>query len=110
MTTFVSASLRVQGIHCWPAAPAAVVYLASPHRHEFHVRVRKQVSGPDREVEVIQFKHAVEAYFLALPRTHNMIDFGTRSCEQIAAEIVENCAADWCEVLEDGENGAEVFA
>ena len=66
----------------------------------------------DREVEVIQLKYDLELALKALAnsRSTTIGDFGTRSCEQIAEHLMLSLGLSRCMVLEDGENGAEVFA
>jgi hypothetical protein len=101
----VTAACRIAATHHWPNATAPVAYLRFPHRHEFHVRVWKRVTHADRDVEIIQLKERVEATLAGLATNG---DFGFMSCEMIASAIIELCGVDRCEVLEDGENGAEV--
>lgn len=108
-------NLRVPGVHRWLEAPDPVKFLRHPHRHEFHIRVRMETFHTDREVETLQVKHALQTHFR--PSGENLaVDFGSRSCEQIAwdlpstalLDIVPNLGERELEitVLEDGETGA----
>jgi hypothetical protein len=97
---------QVEGFHRWPEAPGDVVFLSYEHRHVFHVQATKEVAGDDREIEFISFgrrmrERTIEVYGQ---------DFGARSCEQIARWLLEEFDLYSCEVTEDGENGAIVFA
>lgn len=103
-----------EAIHCYPEAPEEVAYLRAPHRHMFGVRVEMQVFNDDREVEFIMLKHRVED-FLKSCFSGNI---GRTSCEQIAAEVVEQLEYTYCAdqnrnikvtVDEDGENGSTVY-
>ena len=89
MKLLVIAKLRVEGIHAWRDCPLKeVAFLRHPHRHEFHKRAVA--------------KHLADLY-------GTPCDFGTQSCEQIAAGLFRHFELDSCEVLEDGENGGLVL-
>jgi len=100
---------RFEALHRWPGATPNVFYLASPHRHLFHVEVVIRVLHDDRDVEFFTVKEELDT-FLSLQYARRNI--GARSCEMIAREIRERFA-DWdvvrVSVFEDGENGAEVL-
>lgn len=99
-------NLRLEGFHYWADAPSEVRFLASPHRHEFHVRMERDVVHEDREIEIILFKRkAVDV----IRRVYgDPCAFGSRSCEAIASEFIRMFGLSSCTVLEDGENGATV--
>lgn len=110
LKTFIVCTLQVSGVHRWAGCKdAQVSYLANLHRHQFFIKVKKQVSHLDREIEIISFKTKISnylrKYYNGLLCLHN---FGNRSCEQIATELLEHFELDECEVLEDNENGAVV--
>jgi len=114
LTTNVIINLQVEGLHCWPAAKEVfpeVSFLSDPHRHMFHIQLKKRVMHNDRDVEFIIFKRDVldylyTKYYLDVQRIH---DFGSRSCEMIATELYEKFDCEYVSVFEDGENGAEVY-
>lgn len=115
----------VIGFHQWPDAPEAVSYLRSMHRHLFKITLEVDVSGLDREVEF----HLLKRWLIDTMRrvawgrgqstptgfSSIEINFGARSCENIANHILLRLETDFPErtyyrvaVFEDGENGAEV--
>lgn len=112
--TNIIVSLEQEGVHCWPECPIEEVdFLKNPHRHVFKIVCKKEVSHNDRDIEIIQLKRKIRYYLLSdYGVGHNGAegcDFGRMSCEQIANELMSNFALNYCSVLEDGENGAEVF-
>jgi|HubBroStandDraft_1064217.scaffolds.fasta_scaffold00148_42 hypothetical protein len=113
MTTTVWCTTQIIGFHSWPTAPAAVAFLRDKHRHVFHIRAEVQEDS-ERGVEFTLLKQRVEAIisdrYSWMPTGY---DFGTRSCECIAKDIMEGLAnacfyVTAVEVSEDGENGARV--
>lgn len=107
----VIVTLRRAGFHHWPGAPDNERHLADRHRHQFTFRAEFGVKHGDREVEF----HAaqammIEALMLFEWSVHG-IEFGARSCEQIAVALhdalsaLEPCAI---EVWEDDEHGARL--
>lgn len=112
MSKGIIVNLQVEGIHHWATCNISEVnYLASVHRHIFHVRALKVVSHNDREVEFIEFKHNLEDYLVGryYDEGRRLLDFGSLSCEDIAEELVNQFELAQCVVLEDGENGAIVL-
>ena len=115
MTTSVFCTFRVAGFHHWPTAPDKYAYLRHAHRHVFYVRVDAKVEDKDRAIEFIEFKHHAERRFGFLSNEGvsgrlMICDFGTRSCEQLASELLKQLLKDGydvtrVEVSEDGENG-----
>lgn len=92
--------------HNWPQAEEIagkeVAYLKYPHRHLFHFECRKEVTELDREIEIILFRKKI-LNFIGENYNH---DFGHLSCEMIAELILTEFDLNYCEVTEDGENGA----
>lgn len=101
------------GLHNWPAAAEVlpkVSYLAHPHRHEFFFELKKKVDHDDRDIEIINFENEVKDYLKRnfYNQELDLLDFGARSCEMLAQDLVE--AYDLCsaQVLEDNLLGAIV--
>jgi len=91
--------------HCWPACNIPeVIYLRNKHRHMFHIVAKKSVLSLDREIEFIALKMKVDSYLAEYKG-----ELGTKSCEQLAEELIGRFSLNYCEVSEDGENGAEVY-
>jgi hypothetical protein len=106
INTFVYCSLHFEATHCWPECPfEEVAYLRVPHRHMFHIVAYVPVHHDDRDVEFIMLKHKIEKY---LRSTYPQHDFGSKSCEMIAKELIGQFSLSGCNVSEDGENGAMV--
>lgn len=98
------------GFHAWPAAPKAVEYLRSAHRHKFGVEVRVNVSHGDRDVEYHLLLDDVQIVISELPSFEGQ---RAMSCEHMAERI--GCAlvrngysVRSVQVDEDGENGSLV--
>ena len=114
MKTNVIAKLEVEGLHNWPAAQSVfpeVGFLANMHRHKWFITAKKKVNHDDRDVEFIMFKRDIEqwlktTYYNTLSRTH---EFGAKSCEMLAKEIMEEFDCVYVSVFEDNENGAEIY-
>lgn len=105
-TRDVWARWTFHGWHSWPEAGSiGRDYLASRHRHLFHVRVQLSVEHNDREVE---FHDLLEHCMEATPSG----DLGRSSCEDIAERIAAHVAERWpgrrlvITVAEDDEVGA----
>ena len=79
------------------------MFLRHPHRHIFHIELRKEVTHADRDVEIIKLKREIKDYLGEEP-----INFQGRSCEMIADDLMDRFEASYVKVLEDGENGALV--
>jgi hypothetical protein len=76
----------------------------------FHFTVACKVQHDDRDKEFIMLKRDIleyiyEYYYNTSTRT---CEFGPRSCEMLAKEVLEEFDAEWVEVWEDMENGAKV--
>ena len=76
----------------------------------FHFTLSKEVFHDDRDTEFIMFKRDVldyllETYYDYGTRTH---EFGAKSCEMLAKELLNEFECEWVECWEDNENGAKV--
>jgi 6-pyruvoyl-tetrahydropterin synthase len=95
-----------EATHCWPECNISYVhYLKNQHRHIFYVEVGIAVEG-DRQVEFITFKRQVESY---IAMNFKGLFLGSKSCEQIAEELLNHFNAKVVSVFEDNENGVEVY-
>lgn len=100
----------MEGFHCWPEADGELAYLKNSHRHIFFITAEFPVRNANREIEIISQQNAIKRYLLSKYGDEDgACHFGRRSCEDIAAEILnqfENSTS--CTVLEDGFGGARV--
>ena len=111
MTVNVIINTQVEGLHNWPGCDIKEVeFLKYPHRHIFHICCKKEVTHDDRDVEIIMLKKRINNFIDENYRElhTDFIDFGSMSCEMIARELLEEFNLNYCSVLEDGENGAEI--
>ena len=99
--------LRVEGFHNWPDAFPEVSFLKDRHRHIFHIECRKEVTHDDRDIEIIMLKRRVIEHLDDIFGTP--CEFGSRSCEMIAIELVNDFDFSEVKCLEDGECGAVVY-
>lgn len=114
MRTNVIARLEVEGLHSWPDAKHVfpeVSFLSDMHRHKWFITAKKRVYHDDRDCEFIMFKRDISDYLYAKyyntkTRTH---EFGARSCEMLARELMEEFDCVYVSVFEDNECGAEVY-
>jgi len=121
--TTVIIDFDVEGFHEWIDVPANKRYsfLRNSHRHMFRIRAGIRVEDLNREVEIfdeqwkviewLRVRFAPMSAFESNKYPEGVIFFGTRSCEMIAQEILENFEVSgylWVEVLEDGRGGAKV--
>lgn len=96
------------GFHYWPGAPDHRIYLADPHRHQFHFEVSMRVHHDERDVE---FHDLIDAARDELIPDGN---YGPLSCEAIASVLLDRLATRFpgrdihVTVSEDGEAGATV--
>jgi len=104
----VWAQVRLPGWHHWPDAPPHRSYLASSHRHMFHVRAEVRVQHAERQIEFHDLQDAIRMWW---PEDEQ---FGAASCETIGTQLGEwllgrlGISACAVEVSEDGEAGARV--
>jgi hypothetical protein len=100
-------TFTAEGFHHWPEAPALRAYLASQHRHLFHVRIEVEVTHADREIECHDLREfCIQAFGSG--------DMGSQSCEMMAEALAQQITRRFgdrrvvVEVLEDGEVGGRV--
>lgn len=111
--TIVIINTSIDGCHNFPAAKELfpeVGFLSDRHRHMFHIKLASPVTHSDRDKEFIMLKrdiqqYVVDKYYNTETRT---CEFGAKSCEMLAQELLEKFNAQWVEVWEDQENGAKV--
>ena len=83
---------QIEGTHYWSQCNIDEVnFLKNVHRHIFHIRVIKEVSHNERDIEIIQFKRNINdflkrKFYIESERTHC---FNNYSCESIAELILE---------------------
>ncbi len=114
MQTNIIINLQVEGLHSWPDATKIepiVGFLDLIHRHIFHIECKKKVNHDNRDIEFIKFKREVKSYleekFYSKP--FDCLLFESMSCEMIAKKLLEKFDLEYCKVLEDNENGAEII-
>jgi hypothetical protein len=101
--------LQIEGVHSWSNCDIDEVrFLKNLHRHIFHIRVEKEVTHDDRDIEIIQLKRDIEElicteFWDEEFRCNNFFDM---SCESIAKFLKNAFELNLVEVLEDNENGA----
>lgn len=107
ITTMAVVRFRVEGFHCWSDAEGERSYLASRHRHMFHVEVSLELYGLNREVEFHDLLGFCKEKFLGG-------ELGSKSCEMMALHLLHHVEEQWAQreitvsVFEDGEVGATV--
>lgn len=126
--TSVAVKFSIEGFHSWPQAKdilPQVDFLSTRHRHIFYFTCKKKVNHNDRDVEIIMFRREILNYLQIsygkfevvsnwIHSVYNNLplfqycEFEHRSCEMLAQELVEQFDLEYCEVLEDQENGATV--
>lgn len=111
--TTVIVNTSVDGCHNFPAAKQIfpeVDFLSDRHRHMFSIKLASIVTHSDRDKEFIMLKRDIQQYVLDKYYNDNTrtCEFGARSCEMLAEELLEKFDAQWVEVWEDQENGAKV--
>jgi hypothetical protein len=102
MKTNIIVNLQYAALHCWPEAKN---YLKHPHRHVFYITCKKEVKHDNRDIEFIFLKEQIEDYLTLFNH-----DFGSRSCEMLAKLLIRNYNLNYCKVMEENENGAEVYS
>lgn len=112
MKSFIIVSLEVFGLHCWDDCNLMQVdFLKNQHRHKFLFKSCFEVSHDNRELEFIVVKDRIDAFLNIefYDPIYRCLNFGSMSCEMLCKEVMKNFSnISWCEVWEDGENGARV--
>jgi hypothetical protein len=104
----VVVKLQSEFLHHWPECPLEdVSFLRNAHRHVLHITAKKLVHHADRQVEIITLKRQIQSLMKVIFPPDVLV---RQSCEDVATALVRAFSLHSCEVLEDGENGAEVFA
>lgn len=108
--TVIGITFQVEGFHCWPEAPDEVGFLRERHRHIFHFTCTKEVMHDDRDTEFILLKRRIEETVRARyeDRKTRACEFGSKSCEMLAKELLLIFDLTACKVSEDNENFAIV--
>lgn len=110
---FIVVKFSVEALHNWPDARQkipAMGFLADIHRHNFFFKATVPVSHSDRDIEIIQLKREMIDYFKRnyFNEDLNICNFGPRSCETLAQDLLEAYNCEEVECLEDNECGAVV--
>jgi len=102
----VVVNLQFEATHCWPECPIPdVAFLRHPHRHIFFITAKKFVQHNDRDIEIIKLKREIQNFLF---KKYPNKDMGRTSCEDLCQILLEQFNLDYCQVLEDNENGAEI--
>lgn len=99
------------GMHKWPKAVREVHFLSYEHRHLFKFKCSAKVTRDDRQLEFFMLQRKIKLWLLDTywSAEHQMLDFGSMSCEMIAKKILNRFKSlNEVEVSEDGENGAVI--
>lgn len=128
MKSMVLVRVDVEGFHQYDEAPKQVAFLSARHRHCFSVTAAMEVSDLNRQVEIFMVRASLLEFFRSRwkvpddleescdrvaygsPIRVRPFEFGGRSCEMIAAEVLEHWRTDtaWVEVWEENTGGARV--
>ena len=112
LKTNIIINTQVEGIHNWPACDIKEVeFLKYPHRHIFFICCKKEVTHDDRDIEIIRLKRDVNDFLIQIYGSpeNNVLILGSKSCEMLAKELLQQFNLTYCSVLEDNENGAEIY-
>lgn len=106
MKKFIIVKTQFSALHCWPDCPIKEVdYLKNTHRHLFYVELSWEVTK-DRQIEFIQQKSQVDDWISIFLKEQ---DLGSTSCEMIAERLLNQFKAFDVSVLEDNENGCQIY-
>lgn len=111
--TNIIINFQFEALHCWPSCPETHTeyYLRYPHRHIFHIEMKVPVTHTDRDIEFIQFKRNVLGFLQKEYKKEKdkIYDIGSYSCEMLCGLLMERFGCIYVKVMEDNENGAEMF-
>lgn len=101
-------NIKFPAIHFWPDCNIEEVhYLQYPHRHEFYVKVKAPVIHDNRAIEFIQLKNKIDKWIYENWYNKNLKE---KSCEMMCKELMSHFPElTYVRVMEDNENGSEVF-
>jgi hypothetical protein len=107
MRKFIVIKTQFEATHKWEECDIQeVMYLHFRHRHIFHVTMKFSVTDNNREIEFIEQKHRVEDFIRQDWERKNLSNM---SCERMAEILLDEFKASYVSVMEDNENGAEVY-
>ena len=107
MRKYVVITTQFPAIHNWPDCDIKEVgFLSHSHRHIFHITMKFEVSHNNREIEFLYMKKKLDDW---IDDNYRYKHLGSKSCEDIATELLKKFAAYFVSVFEDEENGAEVY-
>lgn len=102
----VRVATEVNGFHRWSMAPEHRAYLRERHEHLFRFEIFIPVNDPDREVEFHDAREGLERAVHDIAPTG---EFGDKSCEMLAQEILRRMyMVSEARVSEDSLHGAVV--
>jgi len=111
MKKTIVCKLQVEGVHQWAECPfEEVKFLKNSHRHIFYINCEKEVCHNDRDIEFIMFKRKIIKYLNKKYSNGEYLEFNNMSCEMISIELMKEFELAKCEVFEDNENGAIIYA
>lgn len=114
MSTSITTTNRLAGLHSWPTAHEARKYLRDSHRHMFVIRTTVGVSHDERDVEFHDLQVIVERVARSFgTETPQGLDYGAQSCETLARRLGTSLHGDGINVVavswsEDDENTATI--
>lgn len=113
MKITICVGLQLPGIHNWSTCNIeSVSFLKYPHTHTFYFRCYFHVFHDDRDKEFFDVKQRIVSYlrekYPAKGFNEHFLDFGSKSCEMLASELLEIFSCKKVEVFEDNLDGAIV--
>ena len=85
VSSHIVIKFEYNAMHHWPGEPQSSVYnLVASHQHFFLITLHIPVKELDREIEFINYR---EMFMCKVDITYSG-DFGARSCEMIATELM----------------------
>jgi len=107
MTRYIVIKTQFEAIHNWPDCDIEEVeFLKYPHRHIFYLQLKFKISHNNRDKEFISIKRSIEEI---IREKFAYMNLGSMSCEDIAEYFSDRLNAEFVSVLEDDENGAEIY-
>ena len=117
MQTSLVVSGTVDGLHYWPNAPRQYSEFAQSHRHLFqficHLPLAESTDPERRQVELWELRqkvleHIFDTYPLETTKGFSVVNFGSKSCEGIADELLRAFGFSQVFVGEEANLGALV--